>query len=483
MPAPTTSPTLIKPVQIPDSFIVLPPTYEWRIEDRVLYLTSTVEDAQLLLRTTPAGDTLVRESALRRDQVFPGVDKVVYRGGRGDDVLNASSLSIPLDAFGGWGRDELTGGHSHDRLNGEQGHDHLSGHEGDDTLIGGIGTDELSGGEGDDWLVAIDNNTADIAYTGGLNQHDSVWVDKQVGGPATDTVRWARAGTTVHEVESFVAGDKTLDGDDIWDPQLANGVGAAPAYVSHGDEPLWPSDMRPSGQDVVQGALGDCKVVAGISAVAHSNPGGSGLAIRRAMTDFGDGTFGVALGDDYYRVDGDLVEDGGSLLYAGTGRDGALWAAIAEKAIAWHDSRANRFRGTYEQLKRTGSLEVFTAFGSSEVGNPFTNRYARSAADLGTKLFRQWNAYEPMTLSLMGSLNSVGGSHAYTVWNVVANPANPAQTRVVLRNPWGRDGNANPGIPGNADANPNDALVTYTAQQIWNDNRNISRVNWGRATS
>jgi hypothetical protein len=97
--------------------------------------------------------------------------------------------------------------------------------------------------------------------------------------------------------------------------------------------------------DVKQGALGDCYLIAGMAGVARANP----EAIKDLIKDNGDGTFDVTLhirSSRYSRprpvvttIDAQLaVKSSGRPLYAGIGdeADGEqeLWTALIEKAVA-----------------------------------------------------------------------------------------------------------------------------------------------------
>ena len=99
--------------------------------------------------------------------------------------------------------------------------------------------------------------------------------------------------------------------------------------------------------DVAQGSLGDCYLIAGMAAVARANP----EAIKKLIKDNGDGTFDVTLyirSSAYGRpravtktVDARLaVKSAGRPLYAGTGDkkgdDVELWTALIEKTLAQH---------------------------------------------------------------------------------------------------------------------------------------------------
>lgn len=106
--------------------------------------------------------------------------------------------------------------------------------------------------------------------------------------------------------------------------------------------------------DVKQGALGDCYLIAGMAAVARADP----EAIRELIKDNGDGTFDVTLflRANHYSaprpvtktVDARLaVVSAGRPLYAGTGDqvgdDVEIWAALIEKTLAQH-------KGSYELI-------------------------------------------------------------------------------------------------------------------------------------
>jgi hypothetical protein len=99
--------------------------------------------------------------------------------------------------------------------------------------------------------------------------------------------------------------------------------------------------------DVKQGALGDCYLIAGMAAVARADP----EAVKKCIKDNGDGTFDVTLWLRTSRytaprqvtrtIDAQLaVRSSGAPLYAGTGdvADGQseLWTALIEKTVAQH---------------------------------------------------------------------------------------------------------------------------------------------------
>lgn len=128
-------------------------------------------------------------------------------------------------------------------------------------------------------------------------------------------------------------------------------------------------DIDPN--DVAQGALGDCYLMAGMLAVARANP----ERIRDLIVDNGDGTFDVTLyiRDSYYSepkrvvttIDAQLPSKrAGVPLYASTGdqADGQteLWPALLEKAVAQQ-------KGSYELISGGNIARGFQFHGATEL--------------------------------------------------------------------------------------------------------------------
>jgi len=122
---------------------------------------------------------------------------LVVRGTRGDDQIDCSAASHPVDLTAGRGDDivtgsafgdVITGGGGSDYLDGAGGADDISGGSGDDTILGGAGDDiELDGGGGDDFVFGGDGD--DLLNGGpgkdGLYGEDDA--DVCNGGPGDDT--------------------------------------------------------------------------------------------------------------------------------------------------------------------------------------------------------------------------------------------------------------------------------------------------------
>ncbi|MFO0845261.1 MAG: C2 family cysteine protease [Gemmataceae bacterium] len=291
---------------------------------------------------------------------YQGADTLV--GGDGNDTLVGYGGNDRM--WGGNGQDKLLGMSGHDELVGDAGHDTLVGGDGDDklwgcdgndALVGGAGADRLYGGNGDDSLVTIDGGTSD--YANGEAGQDTVWRDKN--GASLD-IAFAEM---VHNVASFANGaDRSLDGDSIADP--TDGT----FYKNFRSNPLF-AVGGPSVHDIDQEALGDCWVLGSLGAVAQDRP----IAVRRMVADFGDGTYGVRLGANFYRVDADLPTWSATSTdqrFAGLGREGSLWVALVEKAYAHFRTGAN----TYASVANGDPADAMRAFNAASVGQEVLRR-------------------------------------------------------------------------------------------------------------
>lgn len=385
-------------------------------------------------------------------------------GGNGDDVIRGMAGNDSL--AGGYGNDRIDGGDGNDSLWGEVGHDVLLGQAGDDYLMGGDGNDRLNGGAGldrmwggygDDVLIGIDGGFNDVMY--GEAGRDTVWADRFLW--IGDSVYGQTTGDLTQNVLSFANGaDKTLNGDRIADPSVKSGQ----AYRTFSGNELFGAS-GPRLTDIRQGSLGDCYFLAGLGAIAIDNP----HALRQNIADFDDGTYGVRLGNSFYRVDNDLpVNVGGTTTaYAALGAGNSMWVAIYEKAFAHYRTGAN----SYASIESGWAVEVNRAFRSTSAGTATISSYA-SATALANDIANRWNTYQAVTIGFWGQTNNTGVplvmSHMYTVAGIIRDAAG-AVTGIRLRNPWGTDGAGNDGN--------NDGFVTVTAAQL---RLFGGQVNWGR---
>ena len=228
--------------------------------------------------------------------------------------------------------------------------------------------------------------------------------------------------------------------------------------------------------------MSDCKVVSGLSALARNNRAGTNWAIRRAMVDFGDGTYGLHLGAEFYRVDAQLPlkrEDPSVPHYANLGPEGSIWVSIAEKGIAFATA-INPRSPQYEDLSSTGADTVFSLLGSSQAGTPFIQSYATFSA-LQQDITQRFAGPNPqyLTISLVNdTLGSLGRrfvtGHAYTVWDITFD-GNGALENLIIRNPWGTDVGSFQRLY--SDENPNDGLIVLPVAALFNSR--TGRLNWG----
>ena len=372
-----------------------------------------------------------------------GIDQL--RGGLGNDTVKGMG-----------GNDYLFGGGADDVLLGGDGNDQMFGGEGNDQLNGGAGTDTMNGEGGNDILIAIDGGTAD-QLNGGLGS-DAIWLD--VSGLVRDVVSGLESVDKVQAVANFANGaDKSLNGDSIADPAAKSGH----VYKKFSGKALF-SSTGPSMDDVRQGALGDCYLLAGLASIAKDSP----LALRQNVVDFNDGTYGIQLGGKFYREDADLAVSSSysnNPAYAQFGRESSIWVAMVEKAFAHY----RKPEGTFASIEGGWSVEINRALGSTSAGTKNISYYG-TATNLANDLANKLATGQAVTIGfLSGSGANIVTGHMYSVARVVRDASNNI-TGVVLRNPWGVDGG------GNNDG-LNDGYVTVTPAQLM---RYSGAVNWGK---
>lgn len=360
---------------------------------------------------------------------YNGNDQFI--GGDGNDTLVGYGGNDQFWGDGGNdrirgmdGNDYADGGTGDDTVAGNAGNDTIYGSDGDDQLTGGAGTDYLYGGNGADSLVTIDTGTTD--YADGGAGYDTVWRDSNFVFPffQYDTAY----GEQMQNVMGFANGaDRTLDGDNIADP--TDGT----FYKSFRDNALF-GVGGPNVDDIDQNALGDCWILGALGGAVNDN---QNLA-RRMVADFGDGTYGVRLGNNFYRVDGDLPTTSAAStnpIYAGLGHGGSLWVALIEKAYTHFRTGAN----TYASIAGGDPADALRAFNLGSVGQ---NYYAAgsNATTLANAIYNRWNSYQACDICT-GTVGTSGlvGNHCYTVTGVTRNAAGVV-TSIQLRNPWGGAG-------------------------------------------
>ena len=204
--------------------------------------------------------------------------------------------------------------------------------------------------------------------------------------------------------------------------------------------------------DVAQGALGDCYLMAGMVAVARANPD----KIKQLIVDNGDGTFDVTL---YIRprryarpekvvttVDGRLAsKSAGSPIYAKTGDEGddktELWPALLEKTLAQQ-------KGSYDKISGGNiAKDGFQFNGATELLTGKREGYFPTAGmDEDTALLTIAIALEdnkPVTADSKNMKDDAELSKEAVKYNVYGNHAYAPESadldgyKLDLTNPWG----------------------------------------------
>lgn len=203
--------------------------------------------------------------------------------------------------------------------------------------------------------------------------------------------------------------------------------------------------------DVAQGSLGDCYLIAGMAAVARASP----EAIQKLIKDNGDGTFEVTL---YIRknswskptpvtktVDARLaIKNPDNPLYAKTGDKSAegveMWTALIEKTVAMH-------KDSYDLISGGNIGKGFNFYGATELLTGKPEGYQRTdnldEDDALLTIGAALESGEPITVDSKeltdseavtreANAKNVYGNHAYAPVSVDLE----ART-VTLQNPWG----------------------------------------------
>lgn len=404
--------------------------------------------ADALTSRGPASGKLVRLIGRGGSDILTGGDgREVLKGGQGADTLK-----------GGDNNDKLFGGRGNNTLFGGGGDNSISAGDGNNYINGGSGINTIVAGNGNNTIICINDSTGDEITTGsGFN---ILWVDDN--GGQTDLITNNTVGNVVNAVTAFAnpGADRTLDGegDNIEEPELLN---LTDVYERFSNRPLF-GPNGPTVNDIKQGALGDCYMLAGLGAVARQNPN----VIRANVVDFGDGTYGVHLGTNFYRVDNLLpVARNGDqrLVYTALGEGGSVWVSVIEKAFAAYRTGAN----SYFSIDGGFTTELLQAFRLTNVEadsfhapHPFGGTIFTSATELGDAIAQ---ALSPTGDPTHGKAPTIGiqnastsmllDSHQYIVVGVQTDGFGQV-ANVVLRNPWGFDGGAIPS------GNPTDGIIT-----------------------
>ena len=395
------------------------------------------------------------------NKIWGGGGDDAIRGGDGVDIVYGEAGNDEI--WGDAGNDVLDGGALADRLHGGSGNDLINGGDYRDILWGDSGDDSLHGQAGDDTLVGIGGGVSDRLY--GEDGNDGFWLDTD-STETHDASSAESSARNVHRVNNFMFGiTKTASGQDLPDPEAdVNGGGYSPVKNRFDANPLF-DDNLPRIGDINQGALGDCYFLCGLGSIARQNPD----VIRQSIVDLGDDTYAVRFWRDgaweYYRVDNELpaqvtMNPDFSLsfngtAYAGLGSEGALWAALMEKAYVFYECGSDAQYGVIE-----GGFGdyAFKALNISHWDKDTDDDDAMSV------IANQLAAGNAVTVATSFSLNgfdtgdSIVLNHCYSVISI-----DQSAGTITLRNPWGSDAGT---APGSWVQGANDGYVTFTWQSF-----------------
>ena len=172
---------------------------------------------------------------------------IMFGGGDGNDLFNATGTNVVTFAFGDAGNDTLTGGSRNDTLLGGAGDDSISGGSGNDSLEGNAGLDVLRGGSGNDRLKGGDDNDSLFGDAGD---------DLLNGGEGNDTLN---GGSGRDGLDGFAGDDSLIGGDDadtLWGGtgnDVLSGGSGNDIVLGREDDDLVRGD---SGRDTLAGGSG-----------------------------------------------------------------------------------------------------------------------------------------------------------------------------------------------------------------------------------
>lgn len=197
-----------------------------------------------------------------------------------------------------------------------------------------------------------------------------------------------------------------------------------------------------SGNEVIQGSLGDCYFAAGLAAVATKEPS----AITRAILENANGTFTVRFFDLPFlpmfgetlevkvTVDGQLPTRSGGLRY-GRNRDRSeLWVAVLEKAFA-------QWKGSYGTIASGGSpAQIMSALtgrpcevckvSPEHDGKSFFEKLKKALSDGRCAATGTYGKERAALYAGTG----IYANHAYSITDATVEGD---RLFITLRNPWG----------------------------------------------
>lgn len=241
-------------------------------------------------------DTL---SLLAVDSLFAASVSVI--GDNGNDLLDASALTLSVSLQGNSGADTLKGGSGNDDLNGNSEDDSIDGGAGNDSLQGGAGNDVLVGAAGNDTVLGQGGNDS---LTGGLD-NDSLDAGAGTGDVLIDS---ADANLMLTNTQLLGIGIDILAGFEF--ANLTGGAGnntlTATAFSSNGAVTL----NGGGGNDTLLGAASRVNVLNGED--GNDSLKGGSLKDTLSGGNGDDSLLGMGDADKLFGNDGDDTFLGGT---------------------------------------------------------------------------------------------------------------------------------------------------------------------------
>ncbi len=231
------------------------------------------------------------------------------------------------------------------------------------------------------------------------------------------------------------------------------GVGGTPAsqWVDVGKDPLF-APGGPTADGIVQGATGDCYLMAALAELASDDP----AVITNMVHENADQTYDVFFYQNGARtdvhVDGFMPADNPTeLTYGDFGRDGSVWAAVIEKAFTY--IRYSDQPASYESISGGDELGTLPFLGfdwqkgqevefddiRGNAGGLFT--HVHNAQELFDDIQSQLALGRPLVYSTAGANVATGSlvaAHCYGIYAATKDAA--GNEYVIIRNPWGTTG-------------------------------------------
>ena len=252
--------------------------------------TLTNEEIEQFEINGQGGDDLLTVGDLTGSEV----EKVVFKGGKGNDVLDARESYTTLEAFGGKGDDLLQGGSAEDTFYAGDGNDIVVGQRGDDTALLGKGDDRFiwNNGDGSDFIKG--GQGFDVTQVNGADDAGDEFDLRTVDGQAIfNRFNLGLFTLTNEEIEQFEINGQ--GGDDSFTVGDLTGSGVQSVVFSGGDGNDFlnaSGTITPitadggDGDDILIGGIGDDILIGGDGADLLIGGGGNDILIGGNGSDF-----------------------------------------------------------------------------------------------------------------------------------------------------------------------------------------------------